>query len=64
MSPESTASARPLPGMAPDDSDLVGGMTNHLEFARKVATLLLAYDASTDFAERNADLLKAAAPTP
>ena len=40
------------------------GMTNHLEFARKVATLLLAYDASTDFAARNTDLLRAAAPTP
>ena len=50
--------------MAPDDSTLVGGMTNHLDFARRVATLLLAYDAGTDFAARNADLLRAAAPTP
>ena len=53
-----------LPGVAPDDSVLVGGMTNHLEFARRVATLLLTYDAGTDFAARNADLLRAAAPTP
>ena len=53
-----------LPGVAPDDSALVGGITNHLEFARRVATLLLAYDAGTDFAARNADLLRAAAPTP
>jgi len=59
--PEST---QRLPGVAPDDSALVGGITNHLEFARRVATLLLAYDAGTDFAARNADLLRAAAPTP
>ena len=39
-------------------------MTNHLEFARRVATLLLTYDAGTDFAMRNSDLLRAAAPTP
>ncbi|MEP6561178.1 MAG: hypothetical protein ABJD68_08915 [Nakamurella sp.] len=39
-------------------------MTNHLEFARKVAMTLLTYDAGTDFAARNADLLQAAAPTP
>ena len=57
-------STRPLPGIAPDDSALVGGLTNHLDFARKVATLLLTYDANTDFAERNADLLRAAAPSP
>ncbi|HEY5152319.1 MAG TPA: hypothetical protein VIJ23_21400 [Mycobacterium sp.] len=57
-------STQGLPGVAPDDSVLVGGITNHLEFARRVATLLLAYDAGTDFAERNADLLRAAAPTP
>ena len=61
----STASGTPvLPGVAPDDSALVGGFTNHLEFARKVASVLLAYDAGTDFAARNADLLRAAAPTP
>src|SRR5664279_3089860 len=53
-----------VPGVAPDDSALVGDFTNHLEFARRVATLLLAYDAGTDFAARNADLLRAAAPTP
>jgi hypothetical protein len=41
-----------------------GGMTNHLDFARRVATLLLTYDAGTDFAARNAELLRAAAPTP
>ena len=39
-------------------------MTNHLDFARKVATLLLTYDANTDFAARNTDLLRAAAPSP
>jgi len=44
--PEST---QRLPGVAPDDSALVGGITNHPEFARRVATLLLAYDAGTDF---------------
>ena len=38
-----------LPGVASDDSALVGAMTNHLEFARRVATVLLAYDAGTDF---------------
>ena len=59
-----TASSRPMPGIAPDDSTLVGGMTNHLDFARKVAVMLLTYDASTDFDARNADLLQAAAPTP
>jgi len=58
------ASTPQLPGVAPDDSALVGGITNHLEFARRVATLLLAYDAGTDFAARNADLLRAAAPSP
>ena len=63
-SPATAASTRPLPGMAPDDSTLIGGMTNHLDFARRVATLLLTYDAGTDFAARNADLLRAAAPSP
>ena len=43
-------STRPLPGVAPDDSVLVGGITNHLAFARSVATTLLGYDAGTDFA--------------
>ena len=52
------------PAWHPTTPTLVGGMTNHLEFARKVATLLLTYDAGTDFAARNADLLRAAAPTP
>jgi len=63
VDPRWTSTPR-LPGVAPDDSALVGGMTNHLEFARRVATLLLAYDAGTDFAARNSDLLRAAAPTP
>ena len=53
-----------LPGSAPDDSALVGGITNHLEFARRVATVLLAYDSGTDFTARNADLLRASSPTP
>ena len=53
-----------LPGSAPDDSRLVGGMTNHLDFTRAVAGVLLAYDSSTDFPTRNADLLRAAAPPP
>jgi|GEM_PF-1680867 len=53
-----------LPGSAPEDSTLVGGLSNHLEFARAVASALLAYDPTTDFQARNADLLRAAAPTP
>ena len=52
-----------LPGGRPD-SGLVGGQTDHLVFARLVATALLAYDPSTDFAARNQDLLRAAAPAP
>ena len=62
--PTPTERTTKLPGIAPDDSKLVGGMTNHLEFARKVAETLLAYDSGTDFDARNADLLQAAAPTP
>ena len=52
-----------LPGGRPD-SGLVGGQTDHLVFARLVATALLAYDPSTDFGARNQDLLRAAAPAP
>ena len=53
-----------LPGVAADDSATVGGLTNHLDFARAVAQQLLAYDYRTDFPGRNADLLRAAAPAP
>lgn len=53
-----------LPGSSPIDSRLVGGLTDHLEFAHRVATAVLAYDSTTDFQARNDDLLRAAAPTP
>lgn len=66
-----TASATPsssprviLPGSSPTDSELVGGQTDHLEFARLVAQSVLAYDPGTDFQARNQDLLRAAAPSP
>lgn len=55
---------RMLPGSAPRDSTLAGGQTNHLRFAGLVAQALFAYDPSTDFQTRNADLLSAAAPAP
>lgn len=53
-----------LPGSSPTDSELMGGQTDHLEFARLVAQSVLAYDSSTDFQARNQDLLRAAAPSP
>lgn len=53
-----------LPGSSPTDSTLVGGLTDHLEFARRVATAVLAYDSTTDFQARNDDLLRAAARAP
>ncbi len=53
-----------LPGSSPTDSRLVGGRTDHLEFARLVAQAVLAYDQGTDFQVRNNDLLRAAAPSP
>lgn len=53
-----------LPGSSPTDSRLVGGQIDHLAFARSVAQALLAYAPDTDFASRNADLLRAAAPAP
>ena len=53
-----------LPGSSPTDSELVGGQTDHLEFARLVAQSVLAYDSGTDFQARNQDLLRAAAPSP
>ena len=59
----SASSSVMLPGSRPD-SRLVGGQTDHLAFARLVATALLAYDPSTDFNARNEDLLRAAAPAP
>ncbi|WP_420119907.1 hypothetical protein [Nakamurella sp.] len=52
-----------LPGGRPD-SELIGGQTDHLKFARLVAQALLAYDPSTDFQALNQDLLHAAAPAP
>ena len=55
---------RLLPGSSPRGSTLIGGETNHLAFADEVAQALFAYDPSTDFQARNADLLRAAAPTP
>lgn len=70
-SSETTASAMPastagiiLPGSSPTDSELVGGQTDHLEFARLVAQSVLAYDWGTDFQARNQNLLRAAAPSP
>ena len=59
----SASSSVMLPGGRPD-SQLVGGQTDHLVFARLVAQALLAYDPSTDFAARNQDLLLASAPAP
>ena len=59
--PTSTSSS--LPGGRPE-SELIGGQTDHLQFARLVATALLAYDPSTDFDARNQDLLHAAALAP
>lgn len=53
-----------LPGSSPTDSELVGGQTDHLEFAGLVAQSVLAYDPGTDFQARNQDLLRAAAPSP
>jgi hypothetical protein len=60
----SSGAAVILPGSSPTDSQLVGGQTDHLEFARLVAQAVLAYDSSTDFQARNDDLLRAAAPSP
>jgi len=59
----STSSSVMLPGGRPD-SEIIGGQTDHLQFARLVAHALLAYDPSTDFNARNQDLLRAAAPAP
>jgi hypothetical protein len=61
--PVSASSSVMLPGGRPD-SELVGGQTDHMEFARLVARALLAYDPSTDFQARNQDLLHAAASAP
>lgn len=61
--PTSVTSSVLLPG-GRTDSTLVSGQTDHLVFARLVARALLAYDAVTDFAARNQDLLFAAAPAP
>ncbi len=59
----SASSSVMLPGGRPD-STLVGGQTDHLQFARLVAQALLTYDPSTDFNARNQDLLLASAPAP
>ena len=61
--PVSASSSVLLPGSRPD-SELIGGQTDHWQFARLIATALLAYDPSTDFNARNQDLLSAAAPAP
>jgi hypothetical protein len=53
-----------LPGSSPTDSELVGGQTDHLEFARLVAQSVLTCDSGTDFQARNQDLLRSAAPSP
>ncbi|HET9648939.1 MAG TPA: hypothetical protein VFP34_12025, partial [Microlunatus sp.] len=59
----SASSSVMLPG-GRRDSQLVGGQTDHLVFARLVAQALLAYGPSTDFDARNQDLLLASAPAP
>lgn len=59
----SASSSVRLPGSRAD-STLVGGQTDHLQFARLVARALLSYDMSTDFNARNSDLLLASAPAP
>ncbi len=53
-----------LPGSDPTDSTLVGGQTNQLVFAEKVATALFSYSPSTDFPARNADVMEVALPSP
>lgn len=62
--PPSSSARVILPGSSPTDSTLIGGLADHLEFARRVATAVLAYDSTTDFQTRNDDLLRAAAPSP
>jgi len=59
-----TASSSAMPPCSRPDSKLVGGQTDHLQFARLVAQALLADDPSTDFNARNQDLLLASAPAP
>jgi hypothetical protein len=61
--PSVSASSVMLPGGRPA-SILVGGQTDHLQFARLVAQALLSYDPSTDFDARNQDLVLASAPAP
>lgn len=53
-----------LPGSDPTDSTLVGGQTNQLVFAQKVATALFSYRPATDFQVRNADVMEVALPPP
>lgn len=63
LSPASSAPAY-LPGSDPTDSTLVGGQTNQLVFAEKVATALFSYGPATDFQVRNADVMEVALPSP
>jgi len=53
-----------LPGSDPTDSTLVGGQTNQLVFAEKVAAALFSYGPATDFQVRNADVMEVALPSP
>lgn len=53
-----------LPGSDPTDSTLVGGQTNQLVFAEKVATALFSYGPATDFPARNADVMEVALAAP
>ncbi len=53
-----------LPGSDPTDSTLVGGQTNQLVFAEKVASALFSYTPATDFQVRNSDVMEVALPSP
>lgn len=53
-----------LPGSDPTDSSLVGGQTNQLVFAERVAAALFSYGPATDFQVRNADVMEVALPSP
>ena len=53
-----------MPGSDPTDSTLVGGQTNQLVFAQKVAKALFSYGPATDFQARNADVMEVALAAP
>lgn len=53
-----------VPGSDPTDSTLVGGQTNQLVFAQKVADALFSYGPATDFQARNADVMEVALAAP